>query len=87
MAKNLNDYSEEVKDKFLNRPIKPNTRKAIEDAYNATYKPTPDTNDVKMMGKGVNPDAVRNADPLVKKLMTKVLKLEEERDNTNKEVY
>ena len=83
MADELRDYS---KDKFLNRPIKPETHKAIKDAYDTQYRPTPGQNDMKMMARGFDAGKVRGAGPVVKNLVDKVLRLEQERNN-NGEVY
>ena len=82
MADELRDYS---KDKFLNRPIKPDTHKAIKDAYDATYRPSANVNDIKMMGKGINPEQVRK-DPIMKDLVKRIVNLEDEKDS-NTEVY
>ena len=81
-GKELRDYST---DEYLNRPIKPQTHKAIKDAYDATYKPTADVNDIKMMGKGINPDQARS-NPVMKDLVSRIVNLENERDS-NTEVY
>jgi len=83
MADELRDYS---KDKFLNRPIKPDTHKAIKDAYDTQFQPTPGQNDMKMMARGFNPGKVRDAGPVMKSVVDRVLKLEQER-NDNGEVY
>lgn len=83
MAKELKDYS---KDEFLNRPIKPDTHKAIKDAYDATYKRPEQKNDMKMMTNNIDPNKVRESGPIMKSLVERVLRLEEER-NSNGEVY
>ena len=70
----------------LNRKMKPDTKRAVTDAFNATYNPGQMGKDMRYMTKNINPDALDKAAPIVKKIVERVMEDQRNLDN-KKEVY
>jgi hypothetical protein len=68
----------------FDKGMKKRDKKAIGDAYNATYAPGDMKKKISMVTKGINPDAVDKAPKIVKQIVDRVL---EDQRNLDKEVY